>query len=142
MAENRFTYNDLVINEARVDRIIKAQRELIEQFHSHIKDNDNEQLMNYDSYVNIEISDDLIRRNYLSSFIYMAMKGLPSYDYIGSKCEEDYTLIEIFQLVVKPKDELIHEANLIDDIPGNIKIPDLKNNVSLSGNSLEITINR
>lgn len=132
LADNILTENDLAVNEARVDRVIQAQRDLIAQLNNRHK-NDN-------TKTRIEISDELIKNNYLASFIGMARKGLHSYDYISSTCTDNHTIIETFQLVAKPKDDFIPETNVIDRIMRNIDIPELSNIVSLTGNQLEITI--
>lgn len=139
-AENIFTENDISINEARVDSVIKTQRDLIAQFNRHLTDNEDVQLISPDSAVNIEISDKLIRRNYITTFIGIAMKGLHSYDYISSTVTDKGIVMETFELVAKPNDDLIPEDNFIHDILGDIEVPDLSNIVSLTGNQLEILI--
>ena len=124
---------DVDFNEEYLDLLVKTQRAII--------DNYNMQDNYWRDSLRIDISDDAIRANYISSFVEMAIRGAHSYDHSETERIADNVIKESYVLVVKPNMRIQGEPVIDIFREVNIDIPDLSDIVELTDNSLTITVN-
>lgn len=126
--------DNLAFNGQHLERIVGNQRTIIDQL--------NRQGNEDELSLRIDISDELIREKYLSSFVEMALRGAHSHDYIGTCQDDNRETKEKFVFVTGPDQTVDVQPTIESFQEVNIEIPDLSEIVEISENFLIVTINK
>lgn len=118
---------DIEYNDAHIERVVKRQIELLSRI-SEVKE------------VTFEITPDLIRMNYVSSFAQMAMRGAYSYDYVGARLQDGEIFAQEFALVCKPQVDI--PFDILEPEDGNYSWPDLSDQCKITEGTLLVYMSR
>lgn len=126
--------DNLTFNRQHIEGIVTSQRRIIDRYNRQ----ENEEGQN----LRIDISDDLIEENYLSSFIEMALRGARSHDHMETSYDSRSVVKETFVFVAGPKQDVDVQPVLQSFQDAHIEIPDISDIVEISDNYITITVNR